>query len=60
MVLEGTTIAPRSLAAGVPAKVRRELSPEESQAFIPHAARYVDCARSQSDSALSLDEVTFD
>ena len=60
VVLEGTTIPPRSLAAGVPAKVRRELSPEESQAFIAHAARYVECARSQSDAALSPDEVTFD
>ena len=60
VVLEGTEIPPRSLAAGVPAKVRRELRPEESQAFIPHAARYVECARNQSDVALSLDEVTFD
>jgi len=60
VVLEGTEIPPRSLAAGVPAKVRRELSLEESQSFIPHAARYVECARHQSGAALSLDEVTFD
>lgn len=60
VVLEGTEIPPRSLAAGVPAKVRRELSPEESQSFIPHAARYVECARHQADAALSLDEVIFD
>jgi carbonic anhydrase/acetyltransferase-like protein (isoleucine patch superfamily) len=29
LVLEGTVIPPRSLVAGVPAKVRRELSDEE-------------------------------
>lgn len=45
VVLEGDTIPPRSLAAGVPAKVRRELTEEESQAFIPHAARYVETAQ---------------
>lgn len=60
VVLEGTEIPPRSLAAGVPAKVRRELSAEESEAFIPHAARYVECAQRQSNEALSLDEVLFD
>ena len=60
VVLEGTEIPPRSLAVGVPAKVRRELSAEESDAFIPHAARYVECAQRQSSEALSLDEVLFD
>ena len=60
VVLEGTKIPPRSLAAGVPTKVRRELSPEESEAFIPHAARYVECAQRQSNEPLSLDEVLFD
>jgi carbonic anhydrase/acetyltransferase-like protein (isoleucine patch superfamily) len=29
LVLEGTVIPPRSLVAGVPAKVRRELSDDE-------------------------------
>ena len=29
VVLEGTVVPPRSLVAGVPAKVRRELSDEE-------------------------------
>lgn len=47
VVLEGAEIPPRSLAAGVPAKVRRELTAEESQAFIPHAANYVQTAQGQ-------------
>ncbi|ACP32461.1 gamma carbonic anhydrase family protein [Corynebacterium aurimucosum] len=62
VVLEGQDIPAGSLAAGVPAKVRRELSPEESAAFIPHAARYVDIAKDQAPlgDALSLDEVLYD
>lgn len=47
VVLEGAEIPAKSLAAGVPAKVRRELSDEESQAFIPHAANYVTLAKAQ-------------
>lgn len=49
VVLEGAEIPPRSLAAGVPAKVRRELTAEESQAFIPHAANYVETAQKQGE-----------
>ncbi|GAB2503290.1 2,3,4,5-tetrahydropyridine-2,6-dicarboxylate N-acetyltransferase [Corynebacterium atrinae] len=45
VVLEGQEIPDRSLAAGVPAKVRRELSEEQSASFIPHAGRYVDLAK---------------
>ncbi|QPK79829.1 gamma carbonic anhydrase family protein [Corynebacterium lizhenjunii] len=62
VVLEGQKIPARSLAAGVPAKVRRQLSEEESAAFIPHAARYVGYASHQAQlaSALSLDDVRFD
>ncbi|AWB82729.1 gamma carbonic anhydrase family protein [Corynebacterium yudongzhengii] len=45
VVLEGSRVPARSLVAGVPAKVRRELGDEESRAFIPHAARYVELAR---------------
>ncbi|MGO2865201.1 gamma carbonic anhydrase family protein [Corynebacterium casei] len=62
LVLEGQDIPARSLAAGVPAKVRRELSPEESAAFIPHAARYVDFSKNQAGAgeALSLDDVLFE
>ncbi|MDY3126805.1 MAG: gamma carbonic anhydrase family protein [Corynebacterium sp.] len=55
VVLEDTTIPDRSLAAGVPAKVRRQLSEDESQGFIPHAARYVDYSRNQADLSEALD-----
>ena len=62
MVLEGQEIPAGSLAAGVPAKVRRELSQEESAAFIPHAARYVEIAQNQAlvDASLPLDAVLYD
>ncbi|NME89532.1 gamma carbonic anhydrase family protein [Corynebacterium stationis] len=61
LVLEGQEIPAGSLAAGVPAKVRRELSKEESAAFIPHAAKYVDYSKKQADisQALNLDDVRF-
>ena len=61
IVLEHQEIPAKSLAAGVPAKVRRELSDEQSVAFIPHAARYVVTASTQAgiDAALTLDEVRF-
>ncbi|WJZ01361.1 gamma carbonic anhydrase family protein [Corynebacterium freiburgense] len=58
VVLEGQEIPARHLAAGIPAKVRRELTSEQSAAFIPHAARYIKTAHNQSDQALSLAEVT--
>lgn len=45
VVLEGQEIPDKSLAAGVPAKVRRELSEEQSASFIPHAGRYVELAK---------------
>jgi carbonic anhydrase/acetyltransferase-like protein (isoleucine patch superfamily) len=62
VVLEGQEIPEGSLAAGLPAKVRRELSAEEREHLIAHAAGYVDLAKAQSlpDDALSLDEVRFD
>ncbi len=61
VVLEGASIGDGVLAAGVPAKVRRELSEEESAAFIPHAGRYVELSKAQAPlgEALSLDEVRF-
>jgi carbonic anhydrase/acetyltransferase-like protein (isoleucine patch superfamily) len=40
VVLEGTVIPPRSLVAGVPAKVRRELSDEEFDGVKRNAAHY--------------------
>lgn len=62
VVLEGQEIPEKSLAAGVPAKVRRQLSDEQSAGFIPHAARYVQTAAGQADAsqALSLTEVQFE
>ncbi|OFT64709.1 gamma carbonic anhydrase family protein [Corynebacterium sp. HMSC05D03] len=62
VVLEGQEIPAGCLAAGVPAKVRRELSEEESAAFIPHAAGYVELSHSQAQmgSELSLESVLYD
>ena len=45
VVLEGTVIPPRSLAAGVPAKVRRTLTAEEFAGVQANAVRYVELAR---------------
>ena len=41
VVLEGVTIPPRSLVAGVPGKVRRELTDDEIEAMRGNASRYV-------------------
>ncbi|SFU11853.1 Carbonic anhydrase or acetyltransferase, isoleucine patch superfamily [Arthrobacter sp. ov118] len=41
VVLEGTIVPPKSLVAGVPAKVRRKLSDEEVEGIKGTAARYV-------------------
>lgn len=41
VVLEGAVIPPGSLVAGVPAKVRRELTAEELQGVRENAANYV-------------------
>lgn len=61
VVLEDQVIPAKSLAAGIPAKVRRELSDEQSGSFIPHAGRYVETAAGQAGlgEALGLDEVRF-
>ena len=45
MVLEGTVVPPRSLVAGIPAKVRRELTDEEYAGVQANAARYVELAQ---------------
>lgn len=62
VVLEDQEIPPRSLAAGVPAKVRRQLSEEQSGAFIPHAAKYVALAANHRTSARRVEfgSVLFD
>ena len=49
VVLEGTVVPPRSLVAGVPAKVRRELTDEEFDGVKQNAARYVELARAHRD-----------
>jgi carbonic anhydrase/acetyltransferase-like protein (isoleucine patch superfamily) len=41
VVLEGTIVPPGSLVAGVPAKVRRELSDEEREGLRENGVRYV-------------------
>lgn len=48
VVLEGTIVPPRSLVAGVPAKVRRELSDEEIDGIRANAAHYVELARAHA------------
>jgi carbonic anhydrase/acetyltransferase-like protein (isoleucine patch superfamily) len=45
VVLEGTVVPPRSLVAGVPGKVRRELTDEEYDGVRANATRYIDLAR---------------
>ncbi|WP_426766290.1 gamma carbonic anhydrase family protein [Pseudarthrobacter sp. 1G09] len=44
VVLEGTVVPPRSLVAGVPAKVRRELTEVEFDGVRANASRYVELA----------------
>jgi carbonic anhydrase/acetyltransferase-like protein (isoleucine patch superfamily) len=44
VVLEGTIVPPGSLVAGVPAKVRRELSEEEIAGVRQNATHYLDIA----------------
>ena len=44
VVLEGTVVPPGSLVAGVPAKVRRELTDDERAGIRENAARYLDYA----------------
>lgn len=45
VVLEGTVVPPGSLVAGVPAKVRRELTPDEQEAVRGNARTYVELSR---------------
>ncbi|MCI9887223.1 gamma carbonic anhydrase family protein [Micrococcales bacterium 31B] len=41
LILEGTVVPPRSLVAGVPGKVRRELTADEVEGCRQNAVRYV-------------------
>ncbi|OFP36999.1 MULTISPECIES: gamma carbonic anhydrase family protein [unclassified Corynebacterium] len=45
VVLEGQEIPPFSVAAGVPAKVRKSLDPATREQRVKHAAGYVELAR---------------
>ncbi|MFJ6313615.1 gamma carbonic anhydrase family protein [Pseudarthrobacter oxydans] len=49
VVLEGTAVPPRSLVAGVPGKVRRELTEEEYDGVRANAARYRELAAAHRD-----------
>ncbi|HEY2644566.1 MAG TPA: gamma carbonic anhydrase family protein, partial [Galbitalea sp.] len=49
--LEDTVIPPRSLVAGVPAKVRRELTEDEIAGVRLNAAHYVELAREHRELA---------
>ena len=51
VVLEGTVVPPGSLVAGVPAKVRRELSDEERARLLRNAATYRALAIAHQDAA---------
>jgi carbonic anhydrase/acetyltransferase-like protein (isoleucine patch superfamily) len=51
LVLEGTEVPPGSLVAGVPAKVRRALTPEEIEHCRQNAATYVALSRRHRDAA---------
>jgi carbonic anhydrase/acetyltransferase-like protein (isoleucine patch superfamily) len=42
VVLEGTIVPPGSLVAGVPGKVRRELTDEEKQGLLANSAHYLE------------------
>jgi carbonic anhydrase/acetyltransferase-like protein (isoleucine patch superfamily) len=48
VVLEGTVIPPGSLVAGVPAKVRRELTEEEREGVRNNARHYVELSRAHA------------
>ena len=48
VVLEGTVIPPRSLVAGVPAKVRREISDDELEGIRTNATHYVELSRAHA------------
>ncbi|MFF9564911.1 gamma carbonic anhydrase family protein [Leifsonia sp. NPDC014704] len=54
VVTQGADIPPRSLVAGVPAKVRRELTDDELQGIAQNAAVYLEKTR-QHREAVALD-----
>jgi carbonic anhydrase/acetyltransferase-like protein (isoleucine patch superfamily) len=50
VVLEGTVIPPHSLVAGVPGKVRRQLTESEHQKVVFNATHYVGLTRAHRDA----------
>jgi len=55
LVTEGTAIPPRSLVAGVPGKVRRELTEAESEGVIQNAVTYQALSRAHAKAAADAD-----
>ena len=49
LVAEGVEIPPYSMAMGVPAKVKREITPDERERFKVNAAHYIELARQYRD-----------
>ncbi|MET0966993.1 MAG: gamma carbonic anhydrase family protein [Nakamurella sp.] len=49
VVLEGASIPPGSLVAGVPGKVRRELTADEHQKLLHNAGHYVDLSAAHAE-----------
>jgi carbonic anhydrase/acetyltransferase-like protein (isoleucine patch superfamily) len=50
VVLQGTVVPPGSLVAGMPARVRRELSEQERAGILGTAERYVTRARTHAEA----------
>ncbi|MEU6537234.1 gamma carbonic anhydrase family protein [Streptomyces sp. NPDC047000] len=49
LVPQGTVVPPGSLVAGVPAKVRRELTPEEREGITLNGTRYADLGKAHQE-----------
>lgn len=60
VVLEGTRVPPRSLVAGIPGRVRRELSQDECDKIKENARIYLDLAAGQGKIAASPPPVDAD
>lgn len=54
VILEGTVIPPRSLVAGVPGKVRRELTDQEYAKVVGNAEVYLELAARHRDETVAL------
>jgi carbonic anhydrase/acetyltransferase-like protein (isoleucine patch superfamily) len=51
LVPEGAEVPPESMVMGVPAKVKRQLTPEERERFRLNAMHYVEAARTYKDES---------